>query len=128
MDSDDGSTGHVHEDLPAVSGEILVRYGGTLTAPDRSIDCVHDVVPAELAIWQMALYADYERGRYPVWQTLDHPSFFPNSGILVVTVTVSPRQEVLRMHIVIHTCSGRVFQTHRVIARPLRTGRSDRCP
>ncbi|KAH9914298.1 amine oxidase [Fomitopsis serialis] len=36
---------------------------------------------------EMALYADYERGRYPVWQSLDHPSFLPGSGILVVTVT-----------------------------------------
>ena len=60
--------------------------------PDRSTDTVHDVASAEFAIWQMALYADYERGRYPVWQSLDHPSFLPGSGILVVTVTVSPRQ------------------------------------
>ncbi|EPS93815.1 hypothetical protein FOMPIDRAFT_1033564 [Fomitopsis schrenkii] len=36
---------------------------------------------------EMALYADYERGRYPVWQSLDHPSFLPDSGILIVTVT-----------------------------------------
>jgi len=35
----------------------------------------------------MALYADHERGRYPVWQSLDHPNFFPGSGILFVTVT-----------------------------------------
>lgn len=44
---------------------------------------------------QMALYADHERGRYPVWQTLDHPAFFPGCGILFVTVTVS--QGLLRM-------------------------------
>ena len=36
----------------------------------------------------MALYADTERGRYPVWQSLDHIGFFPGSGILFVTVTV----------------------------------------
>lgn len=36
----------------------------------------------------MALYADDERGRYPVWQSLDHPNFLPNSKILFVTVTV----------------------------------------
>ncbi|RPD72752.1 amine oxidase [Lentinus tigrinus ALCF2SS1-7] len=36
---------------------------------------------------EMALYADHERGRYPVWQTLDHPAFFPGCGILFVTVT-----------------------------------------
>lgn len=35
----------------------------------------------------MALYADYERGRYPVWQSLDHPDFLPGSGIIFVTVT-----------------------------------------
>ncbi|OSX57036.1 hypothetical protein POSPLADRAFT_1158026 [Postia placenta MAD-698-R-SB12] len=36
---------------------------------------------------EMALYADYERGRYPVWQSLDHPDFLPGSGIIFVTVT-----------------------------------------
>ncbi|KAJ3475938.1 hypothetical protein NLI96_g11502 [Meripilus lineatus] len=36
---------------------------------------------------QMGLYADSERGRYPVWQSLDDPNFFPGSGILFVTVT-----------------------------------------
>ena len=36
----------------------------------------------------MALYADSYRGRYPVWQSLDHPNFFPGSGIVFVTVTV----------------------------------------
>ncbi|KAF8870638.1 hypothetical protein CPB84DRAFT_1906463 [Gymnopilus junonius] len=35
----------------------------------------------------MALYADLERGRYPVWQSLDHVNFFPGSGIVFVTVT-----------------------------------------
>ncbi|KAI0752122.1 amine oxidase [Fomes fomentarius] len=35
----------------------------------------------------MALYADPERGRYPVWQSLDHENFFPGSGIVFVTVT-----------------------------------------
>ncbi|THH29294.1 hypothetical protein EUX98_g4878 [Antrodiella citrinella] len=36
---------------------------------------------------EMALYADLERGRYPVWQSMDHPKFFPGSGIVFVTVT-----------------------------------------
>ncbi|KAI0776570.1 amine oxidase [Trametes elegans] len=36
---------------------------------------------------EMALYADDERGRYPVWQSLDDGTFFPGSGILFVTVT-----------------------------------------
>ncbi|KZT05137.1 amine oxidase [Laetiporus sulphureus 93-53] len=36
---------------------------------------------------EMALYADYERGRYPIWQSLDHPDFLLGSGIIFVTVT-----------------------------------------
>ncbi|KAI0049732.1 amine oxidase [Auriscalpium vulgare] len=36
---------------------------------------------------QFALYADKERGRYPVWQGLDIEGFFPGSGVLFVTVT-----------------------------------------
>jgi len=43
----------------------------------------------------MALYADLERGRYPVWQSLDHKNFLPGSGILFVTVTVSARNLTL---------------------------------
>lgn len=35
------------------------------------------------------MYADRERGRYPVWQSLDHPKFMPGCGILFGTVTVS---------------------------------------
>lgn len=38
---------------------------------------------------QFALYADSERGRYPVWQGLDLKGFLPGSGILFVTTTVS---------------------------------------
>ncbi|KAI0351175.1 amine oxidase [Trametes cingulata] len=36
---------------------------------------------------EIALYADHERGRYPIWQSLDHEAFFPGCGILFVTVT-----------------------------------------
>ncbi|KAI0032339.1 amine oxidase, partial [Vararia minispora EC-137] len=36
---------------------------------------------------EFALYADPERGRYPVWQGLDLEGFFPGSGLLFVTVT-----------------------------------------
>lgn len=36
---------------------------------------------------EMGLYADLQRGKYPVWQSLDHPDFFPGSGIISVTVT-----------------------------------------
>ncbi|OBZ77250.1 Polyamine oxidase [Grifola frondosa] len=36
---------------------------------------------------EMGLYADKQRGRYAVWQSLDHENFFPGSGIIFVTVT-----------------------------------------
>ncbi|KAF8131276.1 amine oxidase [Mycena galopus ATCC 62051] len=36
---------------------------------------------------QFALYADRERGRYPVWQGLDLKEFLPGSGIVFATVT-----------------------------------------
>ncbi|KAK7028264.1 amine oxidase [Favolaschia claudopus] len=36
---------------------------------------------------QFALYADTERGRYPVWQNLDLKNFIPGSGIVFATVT-----------------------------------------
>jgi len=36
----------------------------------------------------MAIYADKERGRYPIWQSLDHVDFLPGSGLVFVTVTV----------------------------------------
>ncbi|KAH0582379.1 hypothetical protein H2248_010324 [Termitomyces sp. 'cryptogamus'] len=36
---------------------------------------------------EFALYADSERGRYPVWQSLDKEGFLPGSGIIFVTVT-----------------------------------------
>jgi len=46
---------------------------------------------------EMGLYADLERGKYPVWQSLDHKDFLPGSGILFVTVTgdYSKRVEAL---------------------------------
>jgi hypothetical protein len=36
----------------------------------------------------MGLYADLERGRYPVWQNMDYYDLLHGSGILFVTVTV----------------------------------------
>jgi hypothetical protein len=39
---------------------------------------------------QFGLYADTERGKYPVWQSLDHEGFFPGSGIIFATVVVRP--------------------------------------
>ncbi|KAI8972602.1 amine oxidase [Trametes punicea] len=43
---------------------------------------------------EMALYADPVRGRYPVWQSLDHKNFFPGSGIIFVTVTGDYSQRI----------------------------------
>ncbi|KIM51763.1 hypothetical protein SCLCIDRAFT_1165699 [Scleroderma citrinum Foug A] len=36
---------------------------------------------------EMGLYADQQRGKYPIWQSLDHAGFFPGSGIIFATVT-----------------------------------------
>ncbi|KAK0478780.1 amine oxidase [Armillaria novae-zelandiae] len=46
---------------------------------------------------ELALYADSTRGTYPVWQSLDHPNFFPGSGLIFATVTgdLSIRVEAL---------------------------------
>ena len=38
---------------------------------------------------QFGLYADIERGRYPVWQGLDIDGFLPDSGVVFATVTVT---------------------------------------
>lgn len=48
--------------------------------------------PPDQVFWntstQFFLYADpFERGYFPVWQSLDGPGFLPGSGILFVTVT-----------------------------------------
>jgi polyamine oxidase len=47
--------------------------------------------PPDKVFWDTAtqffLYADpFERGYYPVWQSLDHADFLPGSGILFATV------------------------------------------
>ena len=39
----------------------------------------------------MGLYADKQRGKYAVWQSLDRKNFLPGSGIIFVTVTVRLR-------------------------------------
>lgn len=51
----------------------------------RFIDARHMII---YTTSQMGLYADSERGRYPVWQSLDHVNFLLGSRILFVTVTV----------------------------------------
>ncbi|KAI6146040.1 hypothetical protein BKA82DRAFT_1008577 [Pisolithus tinctorius] len=35
----------------------------------------------------VGLYADQQKGRYPIWESLDLPDVFPGSGIIFVTVT-----------------------------------------
>ncbi|KAI0261074.1 amine oxidase [Gloeopeniophorella convolvens] len=47
---------------------------------------------------EFALYADQERGWYPVWQSLDMDGFFPGSGILFVTVTGDFSQRIESMN------------------------------
>ena len=51
----------------------------------------------------MALYADQERGRYPAWQSVDHPDYFPGSGVLFVTVTVCPLPPEMRCPLFVTT-------------------------
>lgn len=52
---------------------------------------------------ETALFASRTRGRYPVWQTLDHPAFLPGSGILFGTVTgaFARRVSALPQHLVL---------------------------
>ncbi|KUJ24285.1 uncharacterized protein LY89DRAFT_713167 [Mollisia scopiformis] len=46
--------------------------------------------PSSSADTQFFLYADpFERGYYPVWQSLTAPGFLPGSGIIFVTVTAA---------------------------------------
>jgi polyamine oxidase len=44
---------------------------------------------------KFALYADVERGRYPIWQSLDLDGFVPGSGIIFGTVTVAMGPTIL---------------------------------
>ena len=75
------SNGHLYQNFPTISKEILVWYRGGVPLGTVLFSPLN-------ASLKMALYADSERGRYPVWQSLDHVNFFPGSGILFVTVTV----------------------------------------
>ena len=59
----------------------------------------------------MALYADKERGRYPIWQSLDHVNFLPGSGVLFVTVTVrTPLLDFTTQDLIMHI--GRLFEAN----------------
>ncbi|KAJ3503636.1 hypothetical protein NLJ89_g8342 [Agrocybe chaxingu] len=67
--------------------------------PDYKQEAIHSMVMATYTkiflqfprkFWfdtEMAIYADEQRGRYTVWQSLDHLGFLPGSGIIFVTVT-----------------------------------------
>jgi len=75
----------------------------------------------------MGIYADSERGRYPIWQNLDHPNYFPGSKILFVTVTVRPTLlPPPTSHS--HTILGRLCRTNRNSSRNPSQIRSDERP
>ena len=59
------------------------------------------LVDVLLLSFQMGLYADRERGRYAVWQSLDHEKYFPGSGVIFVTVTVSYPQSHFHLTMVL---------------------------
>ena len=93
--SRDGN-GHIHQNISPISPQILVFNRG-MSMRIYLLLKLHLVF--KISLFQMALYADSERGRYPVWQSLDHPNFFPGSRIVFVTVTVS-----LYSIFISHTC------------------------
>ncbi|KAG2148956.1 amine oxidase [Suillus clintonianus] len=80
----------------------VLQYGDVAfkpTLPSWKMEAIQSMVMAtytkiflqfEQNFWfdtEMAIYADKERGRYPIWQSLDHVKFFPGSGLVFVTVT-----------------------------------------
>ncbi|KAG2091612.1 hypothetical protein BD769DRAFT_1679412 [Suillus cothurnatus] len=61
----------------------VLQYGDIAfkpALPSWKVEAIQSMV-------MMAVYADKERGRYPIWQSLDHVKFFPGSGLIFVTVT-----------------------------------------
>ncbi|KAG1782128.1 hypothetical protein EV702DRAFT_961311 [Suillus placidus] len=80
----------------------VLQYGDIAfnpTLPSWKMEAIQSMVMAtytkiflqfEKKFWfdtEMAIYADKERGWYPIWQNLDHINFFPDSGLVFVTVT-----------------------------------------
>ncbi|KAG1856040.1 hypothetical protein DFJ58DRAFT_702647 [Suillus subalutaceus] len=80
----------------------VLQYGDVAFKPDLpswKTEAIQSMVMAtytkiflqfEEKFWfdtEMAVYADKQRGRYPIWQSLDHVKFFPGSGLVFVTVT-----------------------------------------
>ncbi|GJE95734.1 amine oxidase [Phanerochaete sordida] len=84
--------------------------------PSWKVEAIHSMTMGEYTkiflqfpenFWfptETALFASRTRGRYPVWQSLDHAHFLPGSGILFGTVTGAfarriaalPRAQVLQ--------------------------------
>ncbi|KAF8263148.1 amine oxidase [Lactarius quietus] len=67
--------------------------------PEWKVEAIHNLTMATYTkiflqfpekFWfdtQFAVYADNERGRYPIWQSLDLDDFVPGSGVIFATVT-----------------------------------------
>ncbi|KAH9056464.1 amine oxidase [Lactarius vividus] len=67
--------------------------------PKWKVEAIHSMIMAPYTkiflqfpqkFWfdtEFALYADSERGRYPIWQSLDIDGFLPGSGVIFTTVT-----------------------------------------
>ncbi|KIK34778.1 hypothetical protein CY34DRAFT_812689 [Suillus luteus UH-Slu-Lm8-n1] len=107
--SGDGVTVTLEDDTTLTADYMLctfslgvLQYGDIAfkpTLPSWKMEAIQSMVMAtytkiflqfEERFWfdtEMAIYADMERGRYPIWQSLDHVKFFPGSGLVFVTVT-----------------------------------------
>ncbi|KAI9430825.1 amine oxidase [Lactarius indigo] len=67
--------------------------------PEWKVEAIHSLTMATYTkiflqfpqkFWfdtEFAVYADSERGRYPIWQSLDLDGFAPGSGVIFATVT-----------------------------------------
>ncbi|KAI9430828.1 amine oxidase [Lactarius indigo] len=67
--------------------------------PDWKVEAIHSLTMATYTkiflqfpqkFWfdtEFAVYADNERGRYPIWQSIDIDGFAPGSGVIFATVT-----------------------------------------
>ncbi|KAG9311051.1 hypothetical protein JVU11DRAFT_8951 [Chiua virens] len=106
---DDNVTVHTTGGLTITAEHVLCTFSvGVLqndevafqpTFPDWKVEAINSIEMATYTkiflqfnetFWfptEMGLYAAKQRGKYPVWQSLDHIGFFPGSGILFVTVT-----------------------------------------
>ncbi|KAG1727753.1 uncharacterized protein EDB91DRAFT_1253725 [Suillus paluster] len=103
--SDDGATVTLTDGTTLTSDYVLctfslgvLQYGDVAfkpALPSWKMEAIQSLVMATYTKiflqfeenFLMAIYADKERGRYPIWQSLDHVKFFPGSGLVFVTVT-----------------------------------------